>query len=92
MQLASTLLGVMTACATLGSLEMDSHALVSSKHWFVDASCGIEVSTAYVCSDLKTMGSTVAVLHYVFVVLLVKIVTILLQILMSVTKERMNVT
>jgi len=36
MQLASTVLGVMTACATLGSLEMDSHALVSSssKHWF----------------------------------------------------------
>jgi len=48
MQLASTLLGVTTACATLGSLEMDSHALVSSssKHWFSNASCVMAASTA----------------------------------------------
>jgi len=39
MQLASTLLGVMTACATLGSLEMDLRVQVSSKHWF--AQCGM---------------------------------------------------
>jgi len=48
MQLASTLLGVTTACATLDSLEMDSHALVSSssKHWFANASCVMAASTA----------------------------------------------
>jgi len=33
MQLASTLLGVMTACATLGSLEMDTCA--QARFWFV---------------------------------------------------------
>jgi len=34
MQLASTLLGVMTVCATLGSLEMDSHAKVDKQFGF----------------------------------------------------------
>jgi len=34
MQLASTLLGVMTVCATLGSLEMDCHAKVDKQFGF----------------------------------------------------------
>ena len=34
MQLASRLLGVMTACATLGSLEMDSHVKVAKQFGF----------------------------------------------------------